>query len=365
MTIRRMRSRSPIVLILAAALLPAQSKSGKELYQAACAACHGADGRGAPRETAGFDTPLPDFTDCRFAKREADADWIAVVHNGGPARGFSEMMPAFGEALTAAEIQSVVSYLRGFCKEPHWPRGELNLPRPLVTEKAFPEDEAVLTTTIAGEGRGAATSTFLYERRFGARNQIELSLPLGSREAENGGWRGGVGDIVIGFKRTLVHSLRRGSIFSAGAEAALPTGNRTYGLGKGYTTFETFAAFGQILPRDGFLQLHSGFETPRDTSRAPKEAFWRAAVGRTFTRGGGLGRTWSPMVEVLAARELTRGASVEWDLLPQMQVSLSARQHILLSIGVRVPASNAGPRATQVMFYLLWDWFDGGLRDGW
>jgi hypothetical protein len=24
-----------------------------------------------------------------------------------------------------------------------------------------------------------------------------------------------------------------------------------------------------------------------------------------------------------------------------------------------------GLRPTQVFFYLIWDWFDGGLRDGW
>ena len=28
--------------------------------------------------------PFPDFTDCRFASREAAIDWIAVTHSGGP-----------------------------------------------------------------------------------------------------------------------------------------------------------------------------------------------------------------------------------------------------------------------------------------
>lgn len=70
--------------------------TGKELYQAACAACHGNDGRGAPQTQVGFDTPLPDFTDCQFASREPDPDWVTVVHEGGPVRGFAEIMPAFG-----------------------------------------------------------------------------------------------------------------------------------------------------------------------------------------------------------------------------------------------------------------------------
>jgi hypothetical protein len=48
-----------------------------------------------------------------------------------------------------------------------------------------------------------------------------------------------------------------------------------------------------------------------------------------------------------------------------MQVSLSKRQHVFLNFGVRTPANNRTGRATQVMFYVLWDFFDGGLREGW
>ena len=61
-----------------------QARSGQQLYQAACAACHGSDGRGATQAMTGLETPLPDFTDCRFASREPSADWMAVVHEGGP-----------------------------------------------------------------------------------------------------------------------------------------------------------------------------------------------------------------------------------------------------------------------------------------
>ncbi|MCI0350441.1 MAG: cytochrome c, partial [Acidobacteriales bacterium] len=303
-------------------------RSGKELYLAACAACHGADGSGAAQATTGLETPLPDFTDCSFSEREADSDWMAVVHNGGPARAFSEMMPAFSEALSNGEIQKIVSYLRSFCRDQAWPRGELNLPRPLVTEKAFPEDEAVLTTTVTAEGPGAVTNAFLYERRLGARSQIELNLPVSALHLENGGWRGGAGDLALGFKRTLFHSLGSGSIFSIGGEAALPTGKKATGIGKGYTTFEGYAAFGQILPLDGFFQFQGGIEAPKNSSRAAKETFWRAAVGRSFVQDRGFGRAWSPMIEVLGARDLKTGAKVEWDLLPQMQVTLSTRQHI-------------------------------------
>ena len=340
-------------------------RTGKELYQAACSACHGPDGKGTPQTQVGFDTPLPDFTDCQFASREPDPDWVTVVHQGGPVRGFSELMPAFGEALTVEEIQSIVSLVRGFCRETAWPRGELNLPRPLITEKAFPEDEAVLTTTVATEGPATVINDLLYERRFGARNQIEVKLPVGVLSLPNGGSRGGVGDITLGYKRALFHSLDSGSIFSAGGEATLPTGNKDYGLGKGFTTVEAFAAFGQILPSDGFLHFQGGIEAPTDSSRAAKETFWRTVAGRTFAQEHGFGRSWSPMLEVLGSHEHESDGQTQWDLVPQIQVSLNSRQHILFSVGVRIPMTHASQRSTQVMFYLLWDWFDGGFRDGW
>jgi mono/diheme cytochrome c family protein len=117
----------------------ASQKNGAELYRAACAACHGSDGRRVPQSLVGLDLPVPDFTDCRFGSPEADMDWMAVVHEGGPARAFDPMMPAFGDALSDDEITLIIGHLRTFCLEPGWPRGDLNLPRPLVTEKAYPE----------------------------------------------------------------------------------------------------------------------------------------------------------------------------------------------------------------------------------
>lgn len=51
--------------------------------------------------------------------------------------------------------------------------------------------------------------------------------------------------------------------------------------------------------------------------------------------------------------------------IPQLQVTLSRRQHVLLNVGVRIPLTHTGARPTRVATYLLWDWFDGGLLEGW
>jgi hypothetical protein len=48
-----------------------------------------------------------------------------------------------------------------------------------------------------------------------------------------------------------------------------------------------------------------------------------------------------------------------------MQVSLSKLQHILLSVGVSVPANQREGRHAEFLTYFLWDWFDGGLFQYW
>jgi mono/diheme cytochrome c family protein len=364
-TLRR-ASLLVVVLVVAtsAAAQSATPRSGVELYKAACAACHGADGRGATPALLGFDTPVPDFTDCSFASVEADADWLAVAHDGGPARAFDRRMPAFGDALSDVELQRILDRIRYFCTNPAWPRGELNMPRPLVTEKAFPENEAVWTTTVNATSRGQVGNELLYEQRLGARTQYEVVVPLLAQRGDSGELNRGLGDVALAMKHVLTHSLVRGHILSAGGELILPTGKESLGLGSGVTIFEPFVAFGQLLPADSFLQAQAGLELPFDSDRAGREAFWRVAIGKTFTEGR-FGRTWSPMVEWLAARELEEDATVHWDVAPQIQVALSRRQHILLSVGVRIPVKERAGRSTQVIAYFLWDWFDGGLLDGW
>ena len=357
------------MIVLAAGLTPAAaqtgpSPSGAELYGAACAACHGMDGRGTPPTLLGFDTPVPDFTDCAFSTVEPDADWMAVSHDGGPARAFDRRMPAFGAALVEPELQRVLDHIRRFCGNSAWPRGELNMPRPLVTEKAYPENEAVWTTTVSATGLGQVGNELLYERRLGARTQYEVVIPLEAQEGESGRWTRGLGDVAFAVKQVLMHSLKRGHILSAAGELVFPTGKEDLGHGSGTTIFEPFVTFGQLLPGDGFLQAQAGLELPFNTALAGREAFWRVAVGKTFTEGR-FGRAWSPMVEWLAARDLEDQAKVQWDVVPQMQVTLNRRQHIMINLGVRIPVNERAGRATQVIAYFLWDWFDGGLRDGW
>lgn len=346
--------------------------SGQELYLKACARCHGTDGRGETQSLVGFDVPLPDFTDCDFVSREADGDWLAIASLGGPIRGFSEIMPAFGKALSEEDLLKIIRYIRSFCANNNWPRGELNLPRALVTEKAFPEDEAILTWGADGDFE-TWWGKMIYEQRFGAKNQWELIFPFAWQEmylsslgdnAPQKDWRASLGDFALAIKRVLFHHLPRGYILSLGGEVVFPTGDDELGMGKGTFVIEPFLAYGQLLPAEFFLQSQVGFEFPLKQDRAENELFFRLAIGRSFNASLG-SRTWSPMIEILGKKELVSGEELILDLLPEVQVTLNQRQHVMLNFGVRFPLTQTRGRDTQFLVYILWDWFDGGLFEGW
>jgi mono/diheme cytochrome c family protein len=343
-----------------------QMNDGEQIYKSGCIACHGSDGRGTPKSIAGFEPPrtFPDFTRCDQTTPETDIAWKDTIVHGGPSRGFSQIMPSFGELLTPEQIDKVIAYMRGFCRNPHWPRGELNLPRALVTEKAYPEDEVVVATAVNAQGAPGVENHIIHEQRFGVKNQIEVDVPVTFQD-QNHTWYGGVGDIVLGLKRVMFSSLPAGSILSLQGSILFPSGNRARGFGAGTTSFETFASFDQLFRTNTFVQTQLGAHLPRHTQVAPQSIFFNTALGQSFAPNHGLGRLWTPMFEFLAARDLVDQAKTNWDVLPQMQVTISRRQHIRGNLGVRVPVNNTEGRAVQLVFYLLWDWQDGRLNEGW
>ena len=107
---------------------PATDLEGADLFAAGCAGCHGPQGSGAPDSTIGFEKPstYPNFSACDQTSPEVEADWYSVIHDGGKARGFSRIMPAFGEMLTPEQITSLVRYIRGLCQDRAWEPGEMH-----------------------------------------------------------------------------------------------------------------------------------------------------------------------------------------------------------------------------------------------
>jgi len=345
---------------------------GKELFQANCAACHGQNGRGARPDDTGLEIPLPDFTDCAFSSREAEKDWAGIVHQGGPVRAFDERMPAFGGVLSESDIERVVRYVKQFCDDDSWPQGDLNFPRAILTEKAFPENELLLISGVTLEGPVEVSGKLIYEQRFGSRSQFEVIAPFGAfrrsdaerRASGLARWGRGLGDVAFGVKHVVFHRACSGTIASLGAELLIPTGSPAEGMGKDTYVFEPFVTLGQGLSSLGFVQFQAGIGLPFDETRVAKEVFGRVALGRMFTYGR-FGRFWVPIFELQTVRELGSEALTAWGFLPQIQLALSKRKHVRANLGVMLPMTDLASRPMQAMGYLLWAWFDGGLDEGW
>lgn len=350
---------------------------GKAIYEAACVACHGTKGEGTPQAQAGFTKPdsFPHFNKCEETTPEFTRDYKASIRKGGPARGFSTIMPAFEGVLSPQQMDEVIVYLRSLCKESGWPVGELNVPRALLTEKAFPESETILTTTVNTKGAPAISNELVYEHVLAKYDQLEIAAPFSWIHRESGGYTGGLGDIAIGDKHILYSHLdatpgvsayeSTGSILSLQGEVVLATGDQKRGLGAGEPSLGVFAMYDHLFARQAFMQLQSGIDIPRHTEYGPRSAYLRAAFGKSIAGDAGFGRLWSPMVEIIGNRELTAGTKTDWDVVPEFQVTLNQRQHIRAAMGYRVPVNDTNGRPKQLIAYFLWDWFDGGLFEGW
>jgi len=328
----------PAVALAFAIHTPPPPDSGAALFQAWCKSCHGADGRGTPAAGTRLDAPPADLRDCQASTAEPEERWVEIVSQGGAAFGLSLDMPAFGEAATPSQIRAVVRYARSLCGELGWPPGELNFPRAFLVEKAYPENEWV----VSAAGR---EQDLIYERRVGKRLQVEgvARTVFDSVDRPFDG-------VTLAAKYNLWHSLPRRALASVGLEATPPLGRQER------WEIEPFVAFG-AAPAAGFVvqgEITSTWEETQGIS-----AFsYRLGVGREM--GGG---RLVPMVEagwtvpVEGARALS--------FYPQLWVRLSRLGHVAASLGAELPAVGPEPRHPRLIAFVLWDFGDAPLFRGW
>jgi mono/diheme cytochrome c family protein len=311
--------------------------SGEEIYRQACAACHNMDGSGQPQSVVGFQLPLPnghafpDFNDCATNTVEPLADWMAVVHRGGPVRALDRHMPAFGDALTDDQIERAVKYVWTFCKDSSWPRGDLNLPRAFFTEKAFPENETVWTTGVTTSGAKAVSNELVYEHRIGSRSQFEVTLPIAAAQQEPGGtWSRGIGDVEFAVRRTFYANLDRGSIFAAGgAVIARPAKRMRDWAAVSGPTSRLPCGDRSSAPTPSFrcMAASKSLRTRPSDHRNVVRRVVRIHFARARVRGAP-GPRW---LEVLTGRAQPHGAPPRWDVCLWCRSRSATSLHILLS----------------------------------
>jgi hypothetical protein len=320
-----------------------------EMWGAWCARCHADDGSGKVNEPTVTVVPM-DFTDCKVTSAEPDADWERAIAKGGPGVGLSPQMPGFEDSLTPEQITAFVSHMRGFCKETGWPSGNANFPRPILTEKAFPEDELVILPAIAHYPEESAPSITegvlkaVYERRIGKRSMFEIGVPLVTTNAflER---TSGLGDIDVAIKHAIHAAGSR--IVSLGVEVSLPTGDRFEKHGAGTVLLEPFLSAGTML-RDWYLQTQLKAEFSTDKAKAGHHVVYNTYLGRDTS---GAPNTWTIGVELNGEDDLVA-------LTPQVRKGLTGTGALAASVGMMVPLNKREEQGVRWVGYLLWEYLE-------
>jgi mono/diheme cytochrome c family protein len=331
---------------------------GKEIFQTACAQCHGGDGRGNPDWESKV-RPV-DFTDCSNTG-EPTEHWESIVKQGGKSAGLASVMPAFGEAFSADEIGAVVAYLRTLCATAdNYPPGDLNFRRPLQTGKAFPEQEIVLSFSHRPESGNKETELEMsVENRIGPRFQYEITLPARVQAAPGDGR--GFADLELEAKQVVAFDPRKQQILSLGLTAVLPTGNESKSLSSGTTVLSPFLAFGKGFSRGRtFIQSRLEMAVPTNADKANTAFNYALALSRAL---GAPRHAFTPAVELTGSYD-THTKVNDYSTWVEVSKPLNALGHIVASVGVQIPVR---PKSDtyRIQAFLLWDFGDGAPWIGW
>jgi hypothetical protein len=332
------------------------------MWDAWCARCHAADGSGNVSEPTVTVEPM-DFTDCSITSPEPDVDWERAIAKGGPGVGLSPQMPAFEDSLSPEQIRGFVSHIRTFCTESRWPSGNLNFPRPILTEKAFPENEFLMLPVVSHRkedgGLPAQTDIELmsvYERRISKRAMYEIGVPVVARQTaalsipsagliNTQSSAVGFGDIELAFKYALFAS--EPGILAAGAEVAIPFGNDPNGIGHGTVVWEPFLAAGTTLG-NGYLQAHTKYEIPVDPGKADRAFVYNLYLGRDTSQAP---NTWTLGVEL-------NGENRELFVTPQIRKGLTGTGALAAAFGAMIPVTEREEQTTRWVGHLLWEYLE-------
>jgi mono/diheme cytochrome c family protein len=114
----------PVSLDIVETALAYQQRVGSLLSDKYCVRCH--DQESSPERVSNFENleVKPHlFAEGETLNKMTDADLTAIIQHGGPALNRSALMPPYGNTLSAADVRSLISYIRAVADPPYLPSG--------------------------------------------------------------------------------------------------------------------------------------------------------------------------------------------------------------------------------------------------
>ncbi|MCD6023267.1 MAG: cytochrome c family protein [Fibrobacteria bacterium] len=87
---------------------------GKKVYEANCASCHGASGKGDGAAAAALNPKPRNLCDSKYMSQRSWEDLRKVIAEGGANTGFSALMPGWKGVLKKPQIDNVLAYVLTF-----------------------------------------------------------------------------------------------------------------------------------------------------------------------------------------------------------------------------------------------------------
>jgi cytochrome c553 len=325
---------------------------GREVFEQNCIMCHGADAKGTGQLAAALPVRPANLTDCKLTAEDPVEVVQGIIRHGGPYAGRSSVMPAFGTVLSSSDIADVARYVKSLCADPDWVPGELSFPRPLITGKAFPEQEMIVGGRFGRNGTNVNEYFGILEYRVNGLTSIAIKPRALSINPDIGPTESGLGDTALSVKRVVAFSPLYRALVSARMELTLPTGSDRRGLGSGGVVFEPSLRAG-VDWKQFVVQMAGAFVIPDGSSNISSGAKLDVALGRYFFPDPRLQIT--PMIELNTTTRLSGPSSGETKsaILPQVRVKWLVWS---LGVGVQAPITRARDFEVRPLFDLVYEY---------
>jgi len=325
---------------------------GREVFEQNCIMCHGADAKGTGQLAAALPVRPANLTDCKLTAEDPVEVVQGIIRHGGPYAGRSSVMPAFGTVLSNSDIADLARYVKSLCTDPDWVPGELNFPRPLLTGKAYPEQEMIVSGRFGRNGTNVSEYLGILEYRVNGLTNIEITSRALSINPNIGPTESGLGDTALSVKRVVAFSSLYRTLASAGVELTLPTGSDRRGLGNGSFVFEPNLRAG-VDWKQFVVQVAGAVAFPARTSNINSQATLDVAIGRYFFPDPRLQIT--PMIELNTTTRISGPSYGETKsaILPQVRVKWLVWA---LGVGVQAPITRARDFEVRPLFDLVYEY---------